>query len=146
MPNKYELYWTVNNRRIQTKPQLIKHNLVKKANKRRNLDHRFYYENGHRIHHHQHSHHHKYKHQRRSIDGSHFDFDLYFIQVQTLNDITTSRLRMNSLENDHRGVYKCHYDKFEVKYELDFEPKCKIYSLKTIKQELNNKFYFNFFL
>lgn len=47
----------------------------------------------------------------------------YSITYDRISNTTICRLRIKDIDEHHKGVYKCKYDKVETKYNLEFKSK-----------------------
>ncbi len=58
---------------------------------------------------------------RRNLDKRRHLASYAIINERHNNNVTISKLRIKNLDDFHKGVYKCKYDKVEAKFHLDFK-------------------------
>lgn len=110
LPSRFELYWTLNDKKIIASYINKTHDSIKQLSKQDRRLNKILKSND------------LFSRKRRNSNRS--SNELFVIVNDKINNLTLSKLRIINLnEKNHKGIYRCKYDKLEAKYHLDFKQK-----------------------
>jgi hypothetical protein len=121
MPNRHELQWFFNDEKIHPKMDKHHHHQQQQTKEHNHLETKDHGSQARNTSIKRHKRKNGSTHRRNSLLKRNLNTFTIINDNSTSTNKTISKLRIDNLEEFHKGVYKCRYEKAEAKFTLDFK-------------------------